>query len=480
MKLITKSLCIALIFHSFHAFALSDRVSKIDSLMNLFREYNHFNGAVLVSDSGKIIYKKAYGYANMEWKIPNTTQTRFKLASLGKQFTALLILQLVEEGKIKLDGKICDYLPEYPKKTGNIITIHQLLTHTSGIPNYHVIPDFDSIVSPANVSRENFIALFKSRDLLFPPGTQFAYSNLGYFLLGYIAERVTHKSFDVLIQEKIFIPAGMTNSNCESQKAIVGERAYGYKNAYVNYEPEKYRSPSTVFGAGHIMSTVEDFFKYDHALRNHTLLSEKYMDLIFTPYKENYGYGWFLTEYSIPPQDTSTLAYHDGGTSGFVTVAYRFIEKNNLVVVFSNVSPCNVYEIARGISRILFNKEEIHPKRSYVEQFAITTQKSGVQEAVKEFYYLKKTNPDSYQLDGVEFNLLGYSYMENQRMPEAIEVFKINVGEFPKTADPYDSLAEAYMKNGDKELAILNYKKSLELDPNNSNAKVMLKRLGVQ
>lgn len=449
---------------------------RIDSLMMLFRDNTHFNGAVLAAEDGNIIYKKAFGMADMENNIPNSTTTRFRLASLGKQFTALLIMQLVEEGKIKPDGKISDYLPEYPAKTGNKITIHQLLTHTSGIPNYHVIPDYD-LNEEKEYSHEEYMNLFKDKELLFEPGQQFQYSNLGYFLLGCIAERVSGKTYDQLIEEKIFNPSGMTESNLEDVNNKFPNTATGYKNIYTGYEPAKFRHPSQVFGAGNIESTVEDFYKYDKALHDGKLLSEEYMKMINTPYMNNYGYGWNVSYYPKYENDSVLLATHDGGTYGFSAAAYRFIGDNKLIVAFSNTAPYDCYNVTRAIGRILYNREEIYPKKSLAEQFAIYADKYGVDSAVNRFNYLKKTQPEIYQLDGVEFNILGYTYMNNAKIEEAIAVFRLNVESFPEVGDPYDSLAEAYMKSGEKELAVQNYKKALELDPNNSNAKVMLEKL---
>ena len=163
-----------------------DKAAKIDELMKIYNSYQQFNGAVLVAENGKVIFKKGYGMANMEWNIPVETDTRFRLGSITKQFTSMLVLQLVQDGKIKLEGKLTDYLPDYRKETGDRITIHQLLNHTSGIPSYTGLPNFFQEVSRNPYSVSDFVKKFASGDLEFEPGAKFNYNNSGYFLLGAI------------------------------------------------------------------------------------------------------------------------------------------------------------------------------------------------------------------------------------------------------------------------------------------------------
>jgi CubicO group peptidase (beta-lactamase class C family) len=383
---------------------------------------------------------------------------------------------MVEEGKIKLDAHITDYLTDYPPENGNRITIHQLLTHSSGIPNYHVIENYQENEG-RKYSKEEYVKLFQNAKLLFNPGEDFQYSNPGYFLLGCIAEKVSGMNYDDLIRKKIFQPAGMLTSYTEYETKVIPKMANGYNNLYTFFEREEYRDPSQKGGAGVVMTTVEDFFKYDLALHNEKLLSKKYQDLMNTSYKNGYGYGWNITWYPTSKGDSTLLAYHDGYSGGFNSIAYRFVKDNRMIVAFSNAAPIDMMNIARGIGRILYHREEIHPKKWLVERFAVTLEEKGIDEAVNEFHDLKKNKPDLYELDGVQFNILGYSYLNEGKNKAAIAVFKLNVESFPESADPYDSLAEGYMKNGEKELAIVNYKKSLELDPNNANARVMLKRL---
>ncbi|MEO8068429.1 MAG: serine hydrolase [Flavobacteriales bacterium] len=458
------------------AMPVDDRVGKMVPLMDLFVDRTGFNGVVLVAEAGQVIYRKAFGKANMEWNVPNTVDTRFKLASLGKQFTALIIMQLVESGKLELDDKLIAYVPEMTGKNADRITIHQLLNHTSGVPNYHVIADFDGAAAKRKLSRLEFLGLFKDKELLFEPGTQFQYSNLGYFLLALISERVTGRDLDALLRERIFRPAGMNDTFLEDTAAVMSNYASGYVNDYTHFEPAGFRDPSSVIGGGHVASTAPDLFRYDQALRTGKLLSAKYQERMYTPGMDEYGYGWWATQYPVPGQDSVTLVYHDGGTSGAATVMYRFLESDRCVVVLSNVSPYDCYPIARGLSRILHDRAFDPPKRSLVERFARTVQQQGSDAAAKEFRALK-ANEAEFELDGVAFNQLGYQYLRKNELDDAVAVFLLNVEAFPQVGDPYDSLAEAYMRQGKNELAIANYSRALDLDPNNANARVMLGKL---
>src|SRR6266545_953799 len=205
-----------------------DKARRIDELVSLYNKYDQFNGAALVAENGKVIYKKGFGLANMEWNIPNEPDTKFRLGSITKQFTATLVLQLVEQGKLKLDGRVSDYLEGYRKDTGAKITIHHLLSHTSGLPNYTALPGFSETISRTPYAVEDFVKKYASGDLEFEPGTKFNYSNSGYFLLGAIIEKVTGKPYEQVLQENILDPVGMKNTGYDHYGTILEKRATGY------------------------------------------------------------------------------------------------------------------------------------------------------------------------------------------------------------------------------------------------------------
>src|SRR3972149_550101 len=189
-----------------------DKAGQIDGLMKLYSDYGQFNGTVLVAENGKIIYKKGLGLADMEWNIPNKPDTKFRLGSITKQFTSMLVLQLVEEGKLSLEGKLSDYLPYYREDTGKKVTIHHLLTHTSGIPSYTNLPNFGREVSRNPYQVEEFVKKYCSGDLEFEPGAKFSYNNSGYFLLGAVIDKITGKPYEQALNERILDVVGMKNT----------------------------------------------------------------------------------------------------------------------------------------------------------------------------------------------------------------------------------------------------------------------------
>src|ERR1051326_7666222 len=196
----------------FAADTAADKAAKIDKFVSVYSDYGLFSGTVLVSEHDRVIFKKGYGLANREWNIPNTPDVKFRIGSITKQFTSMLVMQQVAKGTIKLDGHIPDYLPYYRKDTGNKVTIHQLLNHTSGIPSYTDYPKFFSDESRNPYSPDEFIKKFCSGDLSFEPGSKFHYNNSGYFLLGAILEHVTGMRYEALLRQNILKPLGMNDT----------------------------------------------------------------------------------------------------------------------------------------------------------------------------------------------------------------------------------------------------------------------------
>jgi len=205
---------------------------KIDKLMSLYHQFRQFNGSVLVAEKGDVIYKKGFGFANMEWEIPNDTETKFRLGSITKQFTSMLIMQLVEKGKLKLDDKLSELLPYYRKDIGEKVTIHHLLTHTSGIPSYTGLPGFFQDVSRDPYPVDEFIKKYCSGDLEFEPGSKYKYNNSGYFLLGAIIEKVTGKTYEDILKENILDPLNLKNTGYDHHDPILAKRAAGYENNF--------------------------------------------------------------------------------------------------------------------------------------------------------------------------------------------------------------------------------------------------------
>ncbi|CAM4302555.1 serine hydrolase domain-containing protein [Gillisia hiemivivida] len=454
------------------------KAAQIEDLMSLYTEYGQFNGSLLVAEDGEVIYKNGFGKANMEWDIPNTPTTKHRLGSITKQFTAMLILQLVEKGNLKLDVPITTYLPNYPKATGDKITLHHLLTHSSGIPNYTSFPKFFEETSRNPYTPNDFISLFKDMELEFVPGEKFAYSNSGYFLLGVIIEKVTGKSYEENLQEKIFQPLNMKDTGFDNHDVILKNRASGYEKRGNSYSNAPYLDMSIPYAAGSLYSTVEDLYLWDRALAENKLLSKENKDLLFAPHIKSgsgtYGYGWGTNKMANGSRDSLVVIGHGGGINGFNTLINRIPANQELVVLLNNTGRTNLGEMSRNIINILNDLPYDLPQKTLANFLMDEINKNGLENGLKSFE--KQKGSKEYILRENDMNALGYQFLQAGQMNEAIAVFKLNVAEFPESSNVYDSLGEAYMETGNKELAILNYKKSIEMDPNNENGKDMLKK----
>ncbi len=455
-----------------------DAAAKIDNLMSQYTECCAFTGTVLVSDHDKVIFKKGYGMADREWSIPNTPDVKFRLGSITKQFTSMLIMQQVAKGTVKLDGHLSDYLSYYRKDTGDKITISHLLSHTSGVPSYTDDPKFFAEVSRNYYAVDDFVKKYCSGDLQFEPGTKFHYDNSGYFLLGAILEHVTGKSYEVLLKENILGPLGMTDTGYDHYADILPKRASGYQQEMGVVVNAPYLDMALPYAAGSMYSTVEDLYKWDQALYTDKLVPPDLKQKLFTPNLNNYGYGWDIRNIATSePGSGQTLISHGGGINGFNTLEERYIVDHDLIVIFNNTPGANLGEMAKGIRSILYNQEPAPPKRSLSRDLGKTVSDRGVDAAISQYHTLKNSGSKDYDFNEEQLNQLGYGLLQQNRTADAIAIFKLNVEEYPKSGNVYDSLAEAYAKNGQKQLAIENYKKSLELDPKNLNAVDRLKEL---
>jgi len=477
----TKKLFTLFVLTLFTAIAAiaQDKTQKIDDLLKAYYDYGQFNGSVLVAEKGKFVYKKGFGMANMEWEIPNQPDTKFRIGSVTKQFTATLVLQFVDEGKIKLDGKLSDYLPDYRKDTGGKITVHQLLNHTSGVPSYTSRPDFFADVSRDPYSVADFVKKFASGELEFEPGSKYNYNNSGYFLLGAIIEKVSGKSYETALKERIFEPLGMKNTGYDNHAPILQKRANGYEKTPDGYINAAYLDMSLPYAAGSIYSTVEDLYKWDQALYENKIMSAEGKRLMFPPGLSNYGYGVFIADQPIGKTDQKTkVIRHSGGINGFNCVLIRLVDKQQTIILLDNVGLARYQgNITNSIINVLNGQPFDAPKRSLSEMLYKTVKEKDVAAAIIEYRKLKTENAAVYDFSENELNTLGYQLLGMKRAKDAIEILKLNVEMFPKSANPYDSLGEAYLADNQKELALANYKKAVELDPANTNAAQIVNRL---
>ncbi|MFB1485208.1 serine hydrolase [Corallococcus sp. RDP092CA] len=455
------------------------RQQALDRLLTQYHQLRQFNGAALVANEKGIVLKKAYGQANFEWNVPNTPDTKFRIASVTKQFTAMVILQLVAEGKLKLDDTLASALPDYRKDTGSRITLTHLLNHTSGIPSYTNAPDFFSKVSRNPYPVADFVKQFASGDLEFEPGSKFAYNNSGYYLLGAIIERVTGKTYAEAVQERIFTPLGMKDSGYDVSTTVLPKRASGYERSPDGYVNATYLDMSLPYAAGSLYSTVEDLYRWDRALYENTLLPEALKQRMFTPGLENYGFG--LRMDPLPLSDGKTVLAtigHSGGLNGFSSRIYRVPASREVVILLDNTARGDkLKELSVGLFSVLHGIPPQAPREGIRELLSRRLDREPIAKTLAYYRELKASKPDAYDFSDGELNSLGYKLLRMKRAADAVEVFKLNVEMFPRVGNVYDSLGEAYLAVGDKARARVNYRKALELDPKNANAAEALQKL---
>ena len=466
---------------TFYTASAQNKTKKLDELIGLYTDYGQFNGSVLVAENGKVIYKKGFGMANMEWDIPNKPNTKFRLGSITKQFTAMLIAQMAAEGKLDLQKPISTYLPDYPKPTADNITTHHLLTHTSGIPNYTAFPNFFRDVSREPYTPKEFVAFFADSALQFTPGETFSYSNSGYFLLGYLIETISGKSYEEVLQERIFDPLKMNDTGYDHHDVILKNRAAAYEKNGNSYTNANYLDMSIPYAAGSMYSTVEDLYLWDQALYTNKLLPKKYMDMVFQKHiptrGRHYGYGWSIETMAIgSSKDSVQIIGHGGGINGFNTLITRIPTEKSLVLLLNNTGGAPLYGMTVAINGILHNKPYGYPKKSVANSLYSSITEKGLEKALVHYSEIKAS--EEYELDEGEMNNIGYRLMGSGKMQEAEAVFKLNMEAFPESFNVYDSYAEALMNQDKNDLAIQYYKKSLEINPANQNGVNMLEKLG--
>lgn len=444
---------------------------QIGAYLAGFHELNLFSGAALVAEGGEVVFRGAFGLANEDWGIPNSVETKFHLASVSKQFTAMLVLLLVEEGKLELDSPIVRYLPDYPVGNGQQVTLHHLLNHTSGIPNYTNRPGFMQVDALQKTTSQELIDQFSGEELEFEPGAFFHYSNSGYFLLAAIIESVTGASYAEVLRELILVPLGMTDTGHLDQSVVLHGRATGYHELLGQRQPARRVDMSNFTGAGSLYSTVGDLWKWSQALQSKQLLRGKLEELMVSPGKGDYGYGWFIDR-----GPGGELNYWHGGiVAGFSTRIHRAPGEGQSVILLSNTSSSSVQVALAGITEILAGRTPMPPTVSLEESMALLTLKAGVEAGLEALTTVSSFEDKRRIENGI--NVFGYRLLGAGRSSEAVELLKLNTRAFPRLANTWDSLGEAYLQVGMRKSAIASFRKALELDPTSVTANGMLVKL---
>lgn len=391
-----RKLTLLLLLFNYAASAQKDFKVQFDKYMNGQFTVNNFSGNVLVAKNGKIIYEKSFGFANREWKIPNGINSKFQIGSITKQFTAACILKLADEGKLSLDDKLNKYFPDFPK--ADSVTIQMLLTHTSGIKDYTRVPEFGEIAT-VPLEKDSLVSLIKRQPYDFSPGSKWNYSNSGYFLLGYIIEKISNQTYSEYVLENAIKKAGLKNTFVNKWDSILVNRAAGYEKDISGWHNAMYISMEAPYSAGAIISTIEDLYKWNIALFSDKIIPAPSLKKMTTPYKNNYGYGLVIDSFY-----NHLRMGHGGAIPGFRSYLGCYPKDNIVIVVLSN-NLSNSPAIANGLAGILFDLQVVAPYQhkevkidttninNYVGKYAIGT--SGTLEIIKKGNKLFRHRPET-------------------------------------------------------------------------------------
>ena len=464
-----KTFLTVVILFSFVVAKAQNKVAELDKLMTQAHANGVFNGSVLVAENGKVIYRKAFGYANKETKQLLKPEFCFDLASVSKQFTAMGIMILKERNKLSYDDKITKYFSEFPAY-GKDITVRNLLNNTSGMPLYQPFATHD------NLTNAEILKIIEQREALDANiGEQYFYNNAGYVMLGLIIEKVSNMSLAEFLKENIFKPLKMKNTLVgDTPKIDLKNRALGYS---LIGELDDYTVSHT--GSTSMFSNVDDLFMWDQALYTEKLVSKKTIEEAFTPAVlnngslSNYGFGWFLN-----PEKKSVN--HSGSDFGYRTFIMRDLDKKNTYIWLTNAGNAIPKEDMNvAIENILASKPYEIPKITVISEFQKALQTNSVDDAIIITTKSIHSNPNLFMMDDAAINELGYKYLNDKKLAEAFSIFKFNVALNPNSSNVYDSLGEIYLLQKDTVNAIENYKKSVALNPNNANAIKVLKKLDI-
>ncbi len=316
---------------------------------------NHdFMGSVLIAKGDTLVLSRGYGSANLEWDVPNSPATKFRLGSVTKQFTAASVLLLEQRGKWKVNDPVKKYMPDAPASWDKI-TLFNLLTHTSGIPSFTGFADYSSFEAKTTTPKE-LVDRFRDKPLEFEPGTKWNYSNSGYVLLGYLIEKVTGETYRQFVQDTIFTPLGMKDSGYDSNATIILHRASGYTPSKDGIVNAGFINMTVPFSAGALYSTTEDLLKWERGLFGGKVLSPAAMKEMTTPFKNNYAFGLFVSS----PNARKKID-HGGGIEGFNTELAYWPDDQLTVVVLANLNGNAPGEIANELAATVHGEKVTLP-----------------------------------------------------------------------------------------------------------------------
>ncbi|SKA30707.1 CubicO group peptidase, beta-lactamase class C family [Chitinophaga eiseniae] len=438
--------------------AQSRQAALIDSMVHRAHRLGVFNGNVLIADHRKVVYKTAIGAADATGSVPLTVQHRFHIGSIAKEFNAVGIMMLKAQGKLSLDDKVSRYVPGLPSWADSITILH-LLQYTSGLPDIN----WKTAKSDADILHD----LKNLPQLMFRPGSNYAYNNANVFLQRRIIEQVTGMPFNTFVEKQQLQPCGMTASMIDPTE----------KDSLMAIAFNDDRKPDALFYpiSGWTAVTLDDFYKWSESINSFRLLSPEDTRTILYPAGPNKQAGLGGGEMK---GDHIIRHIHDGSSLHFNALLVSDPPKGRTVILMTNNKQGNLYELNTAIQAILDGKPWQQPRKSAEQLFKGKLDTLNAQQCLALFQQLKKQYAEQYDFDSeAPLNNIGYYYLGHNQTADAIVIFEYNTRLFPSSGNVFDSLGEAYYKKGDKQQALANYKRSLALDPGNTNAKMIIAEL---
>lgn len=426
-------------------------------------KFDHFSGAVLIARNGKPIHLKAYGMANEELGVPNDVNTKFRVGSVSKQFTAAAIMQLHERGKLDINTSVCKYIDGCPE-VWKPVTIKHLLNHTSGIVNFTRLPAASGNFLLLPQTHASILATFRDLPLESPPGEAYNYNNSGYYLLGLIIEKASDSTYSEYLRKNIFEPLAMADTGLDDQGVVLKNRASSYRKGsdFIFYNAH-HANMQILFSIGGLYSTVGDLLKWEQAFSTNKLLQTATIKETFTPGKGQYGYGWWIDKLG-----TCDRMYHDGGITDFSSSLQRLPDTGLTVIAISNRGEDGgirvAYDVAGKMCGVPATIRAIQPELMKLDSEALV---KLVNEA--------RSNFPIFDIQERKVEEIGNYLMLVKEKNQALEVFKLNASLYPKSPNAHCKLASAFESTGNKDFAKRSFKSCLELDPKNESALNYLK-----
>ena len=440
------------------------RMAEVDAYLQRWHEVGRFNGVVLVARGDEVLYERGFGLANREWEIRNAPDTRFDIGSITKQFTTVMVFQLVAEGRLRLEDRLTDHIPEYRRDTGDRVTLDHLLRQTSGIPDY--VRDWQSTAEERERGdpgplREHLrpaflIRAYLSRDLLFEPGSRYSYSNTNHYLLRTVIERVTGRSFEENLRERILEPLRLAGTGLLRHERVVPRLATGYVRIPLGDGRAPYFYLPSLWGTGGMYSTARDLHAWNRALERGPAVPDSLRGRLFTPYWSGEGaeHSYSLDHFTLRLDSPGAVVRYtgfSGGSDGFRANAFRFPTTGHIIVILDNSEQYEHWRMAPGIFRILAGESVEQPQELSAAVVAREALSRGIDAALSRYAEMRAHPGRWGALDLLENDLDEFAgrYRRIGRGDEAITVRVLSTRLFPASAAGWERLGDTYARQGD-------------------------------